>query len=125
MNLISSGIATMYHEPGQPLYCDAGNGLLYSPTTQPWIALPVTWYQTGQVTCGDHMRLTFPDGQTLIGRALDAGNLHLYHIAEKPKLAIIADVPRHLWTQKGISAHVQLLNLTARARATEAKGLWP
>lgn len=125
---LSIGIITMYSQAehiGQPLYCDRGQGRIYDPATvAPWIALPVTEYQSGRARCGDLVELRI--GTSVIrAQALDAGPLHRYHIASHPNQPIIADVPQHLWPASGISHPGNLINLSALERHYQDSPLIP
>lgn len=85
---------------GRPLYCDQflGGGLVYDVETTPWVALDVTWYETGRAHCGDEVVLLFEDGTALRLQALDAGVFYSgdYWVATWPEEKIVADLPEHL-----------------------------
>ena len=123
-------IITMYAAPfiGQPLYCSMpDNPLYYSPSTPPWIALPVEDYQSGKVQCGDLMYIRFKlsDGSTstLMARALDAGPFASYCVRQLDGScpSIAADVPVYWWPVEGISAWAEVIDLTAEA---EKRGMY-
>ena len=123
-------IATMYAGPfiGQPLYCSTPqNPLTYSPSTPPWIALPVEDYESGKVWCGKPYYLIFhlPDGSTstLMARAYDAGPFASYCVRQLDGScpSIAADVPVYWWPVEGISAWAEVIDLTAVA---EERGLY-
>ena len=78
---------------GGPLYC----GGTYAESTAPWVAVDVSAYQDGRVTCGDWLRVT--DGDTvLLARAMDAGYLERHYVEDYgPSIRIGVDIPRHLW----------------------------
>ena len=118
-------IATMYAAPfvGQPLYCSTpSNPLDYSPSTPPWVALPVEDYQSGRVWCGDLMLIRFhlSDGTTsiLLARAYDAGPFASYCVrqADGSCPSIGVDVPVYFWPGEGTSAWAEVVDLTAVAR---------
>ena len=93
---------------GGPLYC----GGTYAPDTAPWVAVDVSDYTSGRVTCGDWLRIS--DGDTvLLARAMDAGYLSRYYVEDYgPGLRIGVDIPRHLWPWPGMSRVVSVENVT-------------
>ena len=106
------GLASWYGEThvGNPLYCDRGDGLIYSEGLPPWVAVDVNLYRSGRVQCGDRLLLSFADGKRLVARALDAGYLAEY--------GIVADVPMHLAPfdlARGV-VPVRVMNASARMR---------
>jgi hypothetical protein len=113
-------LATMYAgSPGAALYCSTPTEpLIFSAETTPFLALPVEHYLDGSVQCGDLMYLRFPNGSTLLARALDAGPFASYCVMQPdgscPNIGM--DVPAHLWSVEGISGWVEAVNLSAFAR---------
>lgn len=114
-------VATFYTMAfaGQPLYCDRGNGLVYSTDTAPWVALSVDLYESGLARCGDEILIT-GDGWTTTWLALDAGPLNRYYIEDFPHLPILVDIPQHLVQFQGMSAKVTVRNLTNERRTDYA-----
>lgn len=90
--IVLVGGVTFYGGPfeGKPLYC----GGTYAPETGPWVALPVEWYESGKVKCGDVMLIQFGDGGTQLVRALDAGRLNDFRVWDTGK-RFVADLPRY------------------------------
>lgn len=90
---------------------------------QPWIALPVSAYESGEAECGDLVYLAGVDGYgqpwSLMARALDAGPLGRYCVKTSEGCAAIeADVPKFLAPFPGLSARVdRMVNVSAMARA--------
>ena len=126
--LILAGMATAYaaHSPDAPLYCDGHLGpagtLLFHTVTEPWVALDVSEYTSGRVRCGDDIivRLPTPHGgrdgtHTLRARALDAGPLYPFVIAET-ELPIVVDIPRHQAPFTGLSHPATVINVSAMRR---------
>ena len=108
-----SGLATWYAGPyiGEPLYCDRGDGLIYSEDLPPWVAVDVGEYWSGRVQCGDMLAVKFANGETLRARAWDAGYLARH--------GIVVDVPLHLarkWRGEGIIG-ATVVNYSALGRA--------
>ena len=117
--LVLAGAATAYGGPahaGKPLYCDRGNGLIFDQVTQPFVALDVGLYETGQVRCGDLIRVTFPSGEMLEAQALDAGYLDGYCVDDLHAW-IVVDVPLQFAPFEGLSALATVRNLSAFRRA--------
>ena len=105
------GVLTTYagHYVDQPLYCDDGNGLVYDDS-RPFVALPITQYQSGAAVCGDWVRVTVGE-HVFYAQALDAGPLEKYHVEQFGDMPIVADVPKHLWPYKRyISAQGMVFN---------------
>jgi hypothetical protein len=104
------GVATYYsadYYTGRPLYCNyQDSSLVYTETLEPWIALDVTLYQSGQVECGDQFLLTFTDGYTLTVSAWDAGLFNGHWVPPWPELPIVIDLPQHLKPFAGIAGLV-------------------
>ena len=118
--LIATGMATAYTAlPGAPLYCDRGNGLTFHAVTEPWVALDVSEYTTGRVHCGDEILVLFGDGTRFRARALDAGPLYPYIVADTG-LPIVVDIPAHHAPFPGLSAPAAVINVTTmRAQIRE------
>jgi len=116
MSQVLIGVVTVYATVfiGQPLFCDTGQGLVFSEDTEPWVALDVDLYGDW-AHCGDKI-LIRGDGWELEALALDAGPLHEYWIEDWPDLPIIADVPMHLAPFPGLSAQVTMTNLDRQPR---------
>jgi hypothetical protein len=91
------GVITTYAGKyvNQPLYCDNGTGMIYA-SDLPFIALPVTEFESGRARCGDQVRVTI-NGQAFYAQALDAGPLENYRVEQFGDLPIVADIPAHLW----------------------------
>lgn len=107
------GVATVYAGiyVGGPLYCDCDGTMFYDDGTPPWIALDVGLYGSF-ADCGDEI-LLYGDGWRLAARALDAGPLSRYYVADYgPAFPIIADVPEHLTPFRGLSARTRVVNVT-------------
>ena len=117
---LSHGVATVYEEPyvGMPLYCDSGIGLRYKENAPSWVALDITWYESGQVRCGDTITI-WGDGWSYTGLALDAGRFHGKWIEDWPELPIVADLPKFRAPFEGLSARVRVVNVSAVKRAME------
>jgi hypothetical protein len=115
------GAGTIYLGPvGNRLYCDRGNGLIYSEDTRPFAAFPVGKYESGEIRCGDWMRVTEyrDDGttRTFVVQALDAGTF-----GEHTKiggLPIVMDGPPFYvsWPLYPGFARVTVTNMSAVAR---------
>ena len=75
------------------MYC----GGTYETHRAPWVAVDVSEYISGRVTCGDWLRIE--DGDTvLVVQAMDAGYLSRYYVEDYgPDIRIGVDFPRHLW----------------------------
>jgi len=109
------GVATWYAGVyvGQPRIC----GGTYDATAGPWVALPAREFgQSWQ--CGDLVALWFVDEQQVVmARALDAGPFGAHCVViDGQCVDIVVDVPRHLWPVDGLSAQVQVVNVTAACR---------
>jgi hypothetical protein len=119
-------LATMYTGPtGAALYCSiSSDSYVYSTDTTSFLALPVESYLDGSVQCGDLMYIRFPNGSTLLARALDAGPFASYCVVQPDGTcpSIGMDVPSHLWPVGGISGWVEVVNLSAAYRASCAGG---
>jgi len=114
------GIVTMYVGiVGQPLYCDCDGTMRYDNSDPPWIALPVEKYGEW-AECGDEIVL-YGDGWRLRARALDAGPLSDYYIADFPELAIIADIPQVHSPFKGLSSRTRMINMARRKKEAERR----
>jgi hypothetical protein len=123
---------------GAPLYCDGristpGTLLFHTActepgecVTEPWVALDITEYTSGRAHCGDEILLRFPHGSTSVlpgeaethtlrARALDAGPLYPYSIADT-RLPIIVDLPAHYAPFQGLSAPATIVNVSAIRR---------
>ena len=119
--MLSLILATVYGRVGQPLYCSTPDAPLYYDTTYPpWLALPIEHYQDGRAQCGDLLYIRFSDGSTLMARAYDAGPFASYCVkqADGSCPSIGLDVPAHLWPVGGLSAWVELYNVSAAHRAS-------
>ena len=121
--MVSLVLATVYTaalHSGQPLYWSTPQTpICYDITTPPWIALPAEHYRDGIAQPGDLFYIRFPDGSTLMARALDAGPFASYCV-EQPDGScpdIGMDIPDHLWPVGGLSAWVEVYNVSAAARA--------
>jgi hypothetical protein len=97
---VYSGVATYYPAEkfeGQPLYCDQflGGGLTYAQENMPFVALPLSWYRSGLVECGDTVTLVFEDGRVREYVAYDSGMFYdgNYHVIGMENEKIIADLP--------------------------------
>lgn len=116
--LVVATVATCYggHFVGQPLRF----GEIYSEATEPWVALPVS--QLG-VTWNPHdlIYLSWGNGDALLARAKDTGPIGRYYVEQWGHTRIGVDVPCHLWPVAGISAPVNLYNVSAAARKA---GTW-
>jgi hypothetical protein len=123
------GVATIYGGPydpnidyeGNPLYCDCRDSarhIFREDARDPWVAVDVGLYESGQVRCGDELWVYFPDGEVLQAPALDAGHLAKYYVIDYPGLPIVVDVPGMFATFNGVSP-VRVLNVSAAKRALE------
>jgi hypothetical protein len=123
------GMATVYTGySAAPLYCDGRitppGTLLFDAVHVPWVALDVSEYTSHRAHCGDEillrLTLTLPAGEkeihTLRARALDAGPLYPYLIADTG-LPIIVDIPAHYAPFPGLSAPATVVNVSAIRRA--------
>lgn len=95
---IYEGVVTYYsiaRFESQPLYC--GGDLTYAQENMPFIAMPLSWYQSGLVECGDTVTLVFEDRQAGQYTALDSGMFYdgNYWVSTWPELPIIADLPEY------------------------------
>jgi hypothetical protein len=111
------GVATYYSKAkfgGQPLRCDYqfAEKLIYSETTQPWFAVDINEYTSGNVQCGDEFLLDFGDGRWLIAQALDSGTFRGYWVSTWPDKPIVVDLPEHLKPFDGMSGLVKAYNLS-------------
>lgn len=103
------GAVTIYAGPhiSQPLYCAD-----YYTTDHAWIALDVSLFWSGRVSCGDSIRVTFPDGSHRDLPALDAG-MFAHHCVEQQDgscLPIIGDLPAHVAPFPGTSSPATIEN---------------
>lgn len=101
-----AGVATWYataqHE-GNLLYCDYAfpdRELRYDrPTAEamgPWVAVDVSLYLDGKMSCGDDLLLLFEDGTVMRAKALDAGRLASHFVRDfGPEVPILVDVPQY------------------------------
>lgn len=99
---VYEGAATYYPAArfeGRPLYCDQflGGGLTYAQENMPLIAMPLSWYQSGLIECGDTVTLIFEDGRARQYMALDSGMFYdgNYWVSTWPELPILADLPEY------------------------------
>ena len=91
---------TMYHPAayGPITYCGTYCGT-YVADAPPWVAVPVEWYESGLVSCGDRIGI-LADGEVHILLALDAGPFgsHCVRQLDGSCPPIAADVPdAHAW----------------------------
>jgi hypothetical protein len=124
----ATGMATIYTGyAGAPLYCDGRisqpGSLLFDTVAEPWVALDVSEYTSGRARCGDEILVRFPPTQTsdlpgkaenhtLRARALDAGPLYPFVIADTG-LPIVVDIPAHHAPFPGLSAPATIVNVSA------------
>ena len=125
-----SVVATVYGGPGsvydgQPLYCAGADGPYYTETTAPWVAVDVRVLNNGRTRCGDMLSIRFDNGMELIAQAMDAGPFKGYSVRDWPDRPIAVDIPRHLWPRKGLSAMVDVVNLSALDRVDRTLLLHP
>ena len=127
--IILVGVATTYGGPtdpnyfdGAPLYCDRDGTKLYSPHTEPWVAVDVSHYENGSVRCGDKLLIRFANGAELRALALDAGYLSRHWTVDYPHVPIVVDVPAHLAPFQGVTP-ARVLNLSALRRGFEQRRL--
>lgn len=85
-------------------------GYKYEPETGPWLAVPVSWYESGKVECGDWFLIEFGDGSNMLARALDAGPIDEYNVWDTG-LPFVADLPRY-WRDGRATATGRVFNLT-------------
>jgi hypothetical protein len=92
------------------LFC----GGTYGEPAEPFLALPVDGFGT-EWQCGD---LVYVSGDWGAGfyRALDAGPLSDYYIADWPDLRIAADVPQRFARFRGLSARARVYNISRMVR---------
>jgi len=112
---VYGGVGSVYD--GQPLYCAGPDGPFYDASAPPWVAVDVREFERGRVQCGDVLSIRFSNGVILEAQALDAGPFEGYYVPDWPTRPIIVDVPAHLWPGAGLSALVQVTNLSAQERA--------
>lgn len=119
------GMATMYAEPyiGGPLYCCRDGTLLYTPRAEAWVAIDVLLYQQQGWQCNDELEIRLDGGHTFQARALDAGPLYRYYIADRPDLPLLIDVPVYYWpfTDGRLSSPVTVLNRSLLKREFERR----
>jgi len=111
-----AGVATNYTADahyGNPLFCDTWDTeLAYNENTN-FVAIPVSWYESGDWSCFDDVIITFEDGTRLYSKALDAGPFGSNFVDIKGELVpIVVDIPSHEWSYKGISARASILNVS-------------
>jgi hypothetical protein len=102
---VTLSLITMYAGPiGAPLYCSTPDSpLAFSPSTQPWIAIPVEQFKSEQAVCGDlyYLRIYLLDGSTrsLMARAYDAGPFSRFCVVQSDGScpSIAADIPAYWW----------------------------
>jgi len=116
------GVATVYageQWEGNLLYCDYAlpGEQRYVSETGSWFAFDIGEYRSGRIKCGDWMKLTFVDGLTLYGRALDAGTFRDYYVSDYgPDVPIAVDVPGLWWPYSDRSSQlVSVINLSQPA----------
>ena len=83
---------------GAPLYCDGWDtDLLYSPMTQPWVAMPAAWYENGG-HCGDRVGIKAA-GELRYFSVLDRIAPGDWYVVQPDgeHLPIGADVPERFW----------------------------
>jgi hypothetical protein len=122
------GAGTIYLGPeGNPLFCDRGNGLIYSRDTENWVAFPKYLFDLGLVRCGDlvHILEYLPDGTTraTMARIYDAGGFGPHTtIGGMP---IVVDAPPWVatWPLYPGFARVRVMDLSAIARECREMGL--
>jgi len=98
-----------YGEPfeGSNLSC---SGFRYAEETGPWLAVPISWYESGKVECGDWFLIEFSDGSKMVARALDSGPIDEYNVWDTG-LPFMADLPRY-WRDGRETATGRMWNIT-------------
>ena len=121
----TSGSGSIYRGPiGNPLFCaTSSEPLYYDQSSPPWVALPVS--QFGVTWERGDLLLIRPQGaSSLMARALDAGPFGDHCIQSATACQpIVVDVPAHLATWEGLSAEVEVVNISAVARACKERGM--
>lgn len=109
-------VATFYTAADYPgdVYCRDATMTELQAAGIRFVAVDVDWYTSGRVRCGDLLAITFPGGQVLRARALDAGPLGRYQVRGMGQIGM--DVPQHLWPAEGRAAVVTMRNVTADLR---------
>ena len=121
-----AGMATTYTTEkhyGKPLYCDTWQtDLAYNENTN-FVAIPVSWYESGDWQCGDLVVIEFENGDSLLSYALDAGPFGDKFVVKYGEFVpIIVDVPSHEWPYSGISTGASILNVSlANRMLTDSK----
>ena len=116
------GAGTVYLEKRvhSPLFCSTPQRPLYYDTaTPPWVAFPLRQFQTGAVQCWDLVHVRPANGPSFMAYVLDAGPFSDYCVMQADHCApIVVDVPKHLATWEGLSASVEVVNLSAVVRSS-------
>jgi len=140
VGLLLVGIATMYGGPldsgaheDRPLYCDMydGKSHVFEVGAAPWIAVDVAHYESGAVQCGDMFLLLFEDDSVplrgysvVVAQSLDAGFLERHWVEDwGPDRRIVVDVPYLFWTQSGLAAPAQAINVSRAMRLLGEEGM--
>jgi hypothetical protein len=109
---------------GQPLFCSTLDApLFYDHDSPPWVALPFgefgdTWQ------CGDLVYVRVQGYPSIMARALDTGPFGDYCViwGTGECLLIVVDIPLYYATFPGLSARVEVSNISAVARECRARG---
>ncbi|NIP54897.1 MAG: hypothetical protein GWN61_17725 [candidate division Zixibacteria bacterium] len=104
------GITFYYGEPfeGSPLKCP---GYRYEKKTGPWLAVDISWYESGKVQCGDWFLIEFYDGSRMFARALDSGYLNSADVWDTG-LPFVADLPKY-WRDGRETRTGKITNISA------------
>ena len=121
------GAGTVYagQYVGRPLFCSTAQiPLYYDTAAPPWVAFPLRQFQAGEVQCWDLVHVRPANGPSFMAYVLDAGPFGAHCVMDGDHCdPIVVDVPSHLATWKGLSTHVEVINLSAVARACYERGL--
>lgn len=108
------GVATYYtYEKygGNHLYCSrrtsvGGRDLRYTQDMMAkydWVAVDVRAYESGDVKCGDMLRVCFDNAECVDVLAWDAGPFERYYIEDYPDLPILVDFEESAWPFPGLT----------------------
>lgn len=89
-------------------------GYKYERETGPWLAVDISWYESGKVQCGDWFIIEFYDGSIMLARALDSGYLNSAEVWDTG-LPFVADLPAY-WRDGRETRTGRIINLSAMLR---------
>ena len=126
-----SGAGTIYLEQSSldrgrsPLFCSTPQTpLFYDTAAPPWVAFPLRQFESDAVRCWDLVYVRPTNGAAFMAYVLDAGPFGGHCVMDGARGGggshcdpIVVDAPEHIATWTGMSAHVEVVNWSAVARA--------